>query len=102
MFFPQANPVEAKEKMQVAFVSSCPPRKCGIASFTANLSRALENNARAEAFLIALNNNSRYDYPPHVIFEIEQEKLEDYYQAASLINASAVDVVSLQHEFGLF
>jgi glycosyltransferase involved in cell wall biosynthesis len=103
MFFPQLSSVELKESMQIAFVSSCLPRKCGIATFSANLSAALEKSVGPDAAsFIALNNNGHYDYPPGVIFEIGQDNLEDYYQAASLINSSAVDVVSLQHEFGLF
>jgi hypothetical protein len=51
---------------------------------------------------VALNNNQQYDYPPSVIYQIEQGNPDDYRKAAELINASAVDVVSLQHEFGLF
>jgi hypothetical protein len=39
---------------------------------------------------------------PQVIFEIRQENLEDYCKAADLVNSFGVDVVSLQHEFGLF
>jgi len=90
-------------KLQVAFLSSCLPRKCGIALFSASLSRALENYLGQDAIsFIAMNNNERYNYSPRVIFEVEQEKLEDYFQAASILNSSAVDVVSLQHEFGLF
>ncbi len=103
MLFPRESPVGLQERVQVAFVSSCLPRKCGIATFSANLSRALANNIGPDAAsFIALNNNERYDYPQHVIYEIEQENLEDYYHAARLINSSKVDVVSLQHEFGLF
>ncbi len=94
---------DVQENIQIAYVSSCLPRKCGIATFTANLSAAIEKHTGPEASsYLALNNNCHYDYPPGVIFEIEQDKLEDYYQAASIINASAVDIVSLQHEFGLF
>jgi len=90
-------------KLQVAFLSSCLPRKCGIALFSASLSRALENYLGQDAIsFIAMTNNERYNYSPRVIFEVEQEKLEDYFQAASILNSSAVDVVSLQHEFGLF
>ncbi len=99
----ERSPVTVKEKMRVAFVSSCLPRKCGIATFSANLSHALGQNAGVDvASYIALNNQEGYDYPPQVVFEIEQDNIEDYYHAASRINSSKVDVVSLQHEFGLF
>ena len=98
-----SSTVKAKESMQIAFISSCLPRKCGIATFSANLNRALENSLGPDATsFIALNNNGSYDYSSRVIYEIEQDNLEDYYHAARRINSSKVDVVSLQHEFGLF
>ena len=103
MFYAQSKQVKLEERMRIAFVGSCLPRKCGIATFSANLSHALEKNAGFDtAHYIALNNNGGFDYPPRVIFEVEQDNLEGYYQAASLINSFGVDVVSLQHEFGLF
>lgn len=43
-----------------------------------------------------------YDYPPDVLMEIGDETIEDYARAADVLNAGAVDVVSLQHEFGIF
>ena len=103
MYFRQMNQQEVKDKMQIAFVSSCLPRKCGIATFSAHLSSALQDVGGLDPVsFVALNNNESYDYPPQVIFEIEQDRLGDYRQAANLLNYSAVDVVSLQHEFGLF
>ena len=104
MFFPQSKKGKVTRwDAQIAFVSSCLPRKCGIATFSTHLSQALEKNMGPDAAsFIALNNNGRYDYPPQVIDEIEQDNLNDYYKAARTINSSEVDVVSLQHEFGLF
>jgi glycosyltransferase involved in cell wall biosynthesis len=53
--------------------------------------------------VIALNNASEiYDYPEEVVFQIERDKIEDYYLAADYINQSNADIVCLQHEFGLF
>ena len=70
----RTSPVIAKESMQIAFVSSCLPRKCGIATFSTHLSQALEKNVGPNAAtFIALNNNSSYDYSSHVIYEIEQD-----------------------------
>jgi glycosyltransferase involved in cell wall biosynthesis len=87
----------------IGIVSSCLPRKCGIATFSENLRNGLTQCADiGDVSAIALGNNGKYDYPDHVVFEIEQENLEDYYRAAKMLNASKVDAVSLQHEFGLF
>ena len=103
MFYVQSKRAKREEKMRIAFVSSCLPRKCGIATFSANLNRALEKNGGFDdALFIALNNNGGFDYPPRVIFELEQDNLEGYYQVAGLVNSFGIDVVSLQHEFGLF
>jgi glycosyltransferase involved in cell wall biosynthesis len=92
-----------RKRLRTAFVSSCLPRKCGIATFTDSLSRALEMiQGKETSFFVAMNNNQLYDYPPAVICEIERDNPADYRRAAEAINASAADVVSLQHEFGLF
>ena len=103
MILPKLSPREVKKRLKIAFVGSCLPRKCGIATFSASLSQALEVTlGRGATSFIALNNNLQYDYSPSVIGQIEQETLDDYRKAAEMINDSAVDVVSLQHEFGLF
>ena len=102
MFSPQGKKSKvARRDVQITFVSSCLPRKCGIATFSAHLSQALEKNVGPDAdSFIALNNNGRYDYPPQVIDEIEQDNLNDYFKAARTIYSSVVDVVSPQHVFG--
>jgi glycosyltransferase involved in cell wall biosynthesis len=59
--------------------------------------------AKNEGEVIALNDpGETYDYPEEVVFQIERNKLEDYHRAADFINQSDVDIVCLQHEFGLF
>lgn len=103
MLLPQFSPREVKKRLQIAFVSTCLPRKCGIATFSANLSNALEEFiGQGSTSFVALNNNESYDYPPSVIYQIEQDNIEDYKIATEIINSSEVDAVSLQHEFGLF
>ncbi|MDW7670998.1 MAG: glycosyltransferase [Bacillota bacterium] len=92
-----------KKRPQVAIVSSALPRKCGIATFSADVSRGIGHLLGREATsFIAVNDNETYEYPSKVIFQIEQDRLEDYQAAAAAINESAVDVVSLQHEYGLY
>lgn len=93
MFLPQSKKGQiARRNAQIAFVSSCLPRKCGIATFSTHLSQALEKNLGSNAAsFIALNNNEGYDYPPQVIDEIGQDNQNDYYKAARTINTSAVE-----------
>ncbi len=103
MLLSRGSPQEVKKRLKIAIISSCLPRQCGIATFSSSLSRALEKTTgRNSTCFIALNNNEKYHYSPKVIYQIEQEKLEDYRKAAEFINSSEIDLVSLQHEFGLF
>jgi len=88
---------------KVVFISSFPPRKCGIATFTSDLieSTALAAKTEFEPLVVAMRSEShKYDDP--VKFEIRQNVKSDYICAADYINFSHVDAVCVQHEFGLF
>ena len=88
---------------KVVFISSFPPRKCGIATFTSDLidSTAVAAKGDFEPLVVAMRSESnKYDDP--VKFEIRQNVKSDYICGADYINFSHVDVVSIQHEFGLF
>jgi len=80
------------------------PRHCGIATFTTHLAEALDR-ARPEApgFVVAMNDPGRqHAYPPRVRFAITEGDLESYRRAADFLNVNHVDVVSVQHEYGIF
>ena len=88
---------------KVVFISSFPPRKCGIATFTGDL---IENTAAAakgefEPLVVALRSDEQ-KYNDPVKFEIHENVKSDYICAADYINFSHVDIISVQHEFGLF
>ena len=86
------------------YISSFIPRKCGIATYTKDLTRAIDlinPYCRAEIFAMVKPEDS-IDYPPEVRFEINQYKIDSYIKAAKHINSSRVDVVILEHEFGLY
>ncbi len=88
----------------IAFLGDYLPRKCGIATFTSDLLEAVATrHPRSWCFAVPVNDiDGCYQYPPVVRFEIEEQDLESYRRAAGFLNASEVDVVSLQHEFGIF
>lgn len=97
--------------LKVAFVSTYPPRRCGIATYTADLtgnfrqiySEGNHNNDQHYFEVIALNNRPQgYQYGREVSFHIRDQHREDYQRAADFINVSPVDVICLQHEFGIF
>lgn len=89
---------------KIAFVGDYLPRKCGIATFTHDL-----RNAVAQTFpdmkcvVIAVNDIPEgYPYNNDVTFEIEEQDQVSYLRAADYINTSQVDVVCVQHEYGIY
>jgi len=88
---------------KVVFISSFPPRKCGIATFTSDLVKNASAAAKGEfePLLVAMRSED-HKYEDPVKFEIRQNVKSDYICAADYINLSHVDAVSVQHEFGLF
>ena len=91
-------------KKKVGFISSFPPRKCGIATFTSDLIKnvALSAKGEFEPLVVAMRSDNDLKYNDPVKFEIRQNVKNDYICAADYINFSHVDVVCVQHEFGLF
>ena len=89
---------------KIAFVGDHLPRKCGIATFTSDLLAAVENaHPQNQCFSVAVNDiKGGYEYPEVVRFEIEEQDLSSYVRAADFLNISNVDIVCLQHEFGIF
>ena len=89
---------------RIAFIGNSLPRRCGIATFTTDLYNAVQSSGtQTDACIVAMNDDRRvYDYPPDVKFQIRDDVLEDYTRAADFLNGQKYDVVSLQHEFGIF
>ena len=94
----------ASSARTIAFLGDYLPRKCGIATFTSDLLGAVaERHPQSHCFAVPVNDiEGCYQYPDVVRFEIEEQDLESYRCAADFLNTSNVDVVSLQHEFGIF
>ncbi len=80
------------------------PRRCGIATFTHDLHHAVSTaGPTLETSVVAMNDPGRtYDYPDSVGLQIEEQSIESYVRAAAALNRGQFDVVSLQHEFGIF
>jgi glycosyltransferase involved in cell wall biosynthesis len=93
-----------ESELGIAFVGTYPPRRCGIATFTSDLAQAMgAADARVRPMIIALTDaGGQYAYPDAVKYEIRQGSRGDYARAAELINYSAVRLVSVQHEHGIF
>jgi glycosyltransferase involved in cell wall biosynthesis len=89
---------------KIAFLGDYLPRKCGIATFTTDLCRAVAAEFPAIQCLVVPVNDiaGGYEYPPEVRFEIEEQDLTSYLRASDFLNITDVDVVCVEHEFGIF
>jgi glycosyltransferase involved in cell wall biosynthesis len=89
---------------KVAFIGNHLPRQCGIATFTSDLSSAVARAAPTiDCFVVAMNDPGKHHtYPEQVRFEVAEGEVAAYRRAAQFLNASAVDAVCLQHEYGIF
>lgn len=98
------EPGPAEQRLKICLIGTYPPRECGIGTFTFDLRQSLcESQEGGQANVIAITNpENKHRYPDEVAFEIRQNQLADYRLAAEYINSSSADVVSLQHEFGIF
>lgn len=90
-----------KNKINILFLSTYPPRACGIATFTQDLISELQKTGRVNAAVAAISD-SDYSYPPIVRFTIEQQNEDAYAEAAEKINNSGFDLLMVEHEYGIF
>lgn len=93
-----------KSKIKIAFVSTYPPRRCGIATFTKSHLRVMNDLYVADPISVIAVSDEKglYEYGKEVVFEIDQYNERSYARAAEFVNTSDIEVVSLQHEYGIF
>ena len=89
---------------RIAVVGNYLPRHCGIATFTTDLCDAIHAEfGAAELLALPVNDTDEgYTYPSRVRFELSEDSLATYRQAADFLNFNNVDLVCLQHEYGIF
>lgn len=91
----------------ILYVGTFPPRQCGIATFTQDLTNAMDKEFHPEikSRILAINDSSAamFNYPPKTALQINEDELEDYLASAKKINNSTgVKLVNIQHEYGIF
>ena len=88
----------------VAFIGNSLPRRCGIATFTTDLQLAVDALSEVgKTSIVAMSDAGQaYDYPASVALEIADNLIDDYRDAAISLNKLKPDVISLQHEYGIF
>src|SRR5450759_660904 len=89
---------------RVAFVGDYMPRQCGIATFTTDICEAVAAEyPQCECIVGAVNDRPEgYDYSTRIRFEIDEKEIDSYRRAADFLNINNVEVVSVQHEFGIY
>jgi glycosyltransferase involved in cell wall biosynthesis len=89
---------------RIAVIGNYTPRRCGIATFTADLAESLAAEAPdSEVWATAMNDVPEgYPYPSRVHFEVNEQSRGEYRLAAEFLNINGVEVASLQHEYGIF
>jgi len=95
-----------QKRAEILFISSYPPRECGIATYSQDLIKAL-NNKFSNSFSIRVcaleSGNASYSYPPEVKQVLNTSREADFKKMAFKINRdNKIEVVLLQHEFGFF
>jgi glycosyltransferase involved in cell wall biosynthesis len=89
---------------RIAFIGNYLPRQCGIATFTTDLCEAIAAEYTGTTCIALPVNDleAGYAYPPRVRFELTEKDIDSYRRAADFLNINNVDLVSLQHEYGIF
>lgn len=94
--------------MKIAFLSTHPPRQCGIATFNHNLFKAIttdKSQTFSGSYIIAMNDQASkeaYDFPPEVKMVINHNDPSDYAVASTFINTTGTKACVIQHEFGIY
>jgi glycosyltransferase involved in cell wall biosynthesis len=98
-----STPTVASVK-EVAYVSTFPPKKCGIATFTSDLVNSISQlkNLKAQKIISIDGGRLLETADESSGYKIGRDFVEDYVLMADFINHSSVNVVNIQHEFGIF
>ena len=95
------------EHLKTCFLCTYPPRECGIASFTYDLSTAMDKrfNPKLKSLVVAMNEDDHFlkGYPEKVISQVDRDDIINYLDIAKKLNENDnIKIICVQHEFGLF
>ncbi len=98
---------KTQHKATIVYLTTFPPRECGIATFTSDLINNFDKlyAKQEETKVVALSSDrsDKYQYPDKVIAEVYQDDPEDYKKAAEMLNAMPeVELVAVEHEYGIY
>lgn len=89
------------DRMKVLFLSTYPPRECGIATFTQDIVRELEKTPDITPKVVAISHGGE-SYGEEVLFDLMQDSEKAYRIAADKINASGAALLMVEHEYGIY
>jgi glycosyltransferase involved in cell wall biosynthesis len=102
----QLNEDAEDEPAEILFLTSYPPRECGIATYSRDLIKALNNkfSTSFDVKVCAMESGSEtFDYPDEVIHILKTSDSKNYLELANYINHNnRIKIVLIQHEFGFF
>ena len=90
-----------KPFLNIAFLSTYPPRECGIATFTQDLVREMKKKRYLKTGVIAVSDGDR-NYDGDVLFDFPQQDRKSYTEAAERINSSDIQILIVEHEYGIY
>lgn len=99
----RTHPGASTSELSIAFLGTYPPHQCGIATFTRDLSDAVisaEKGVRATVMALTPTGPA-HEYPDRVRIRIRHGVKDDYARAADFVNYSDIQIVSIQHEYGI-
>lgn len=95
---------QSSNTKNIAFLGDYVPRRCGIATFTADICESVAAEFPETQCIVGSVNDrpEGYDYPDRVRFEFAERELDSYRRAAEFLNINNVEIISVQHEFGIY
>lgn len=96
------NMKKTKVYANIAFLSTYPSRECGIATFTEDLVSELDRSSPLNINVIAIDDDESCQYGDIVMAQIRQHEREDYIQLAKQLNESDIQLLVIEHEYGIF
>ncbi|SNX53833.1 glycosyltransferase family 4 protein [Thermoanaerobacterium sp. RBIITD] len=94
--------MKTNKKINIAFLSTYPPRECGIATFTQDLINELKKIKIINAPHVIAISDQEYKYDNDVIFELQQNDRDSYIKLADKLNKSNIDLLVIEHEYGIY
>jgi glycosyltransferase involved in cell wall biosynthesis len=101
-FLYSPDPARSHATMHLVVLSTYPPRRCGLATFTADLRSALRTSAPRWRVDVCAVDRDGLAYGPEVVEVLDQDDRDGYRRAARAVAATGADLVVIQHEYGIF